>query len=259
MKSWKEMDAKLQELLRLRTFPVAFKFLKEKEDLDKIEKLRKPKHQVLFCQMVTAARTFGMTLGAVAEDFLSPACPGMLGLSERPDYVMDGRFKAAVWFQDQKDGVKFEKLYPTIPKGKGKAVAVAPLKQEKFDPDLVVFYGTPAQMILTVNAFQWKDYEPLQFFCVGEGACTDSFARSFLNHKPQLSIPCYGERTYGHVAEDELAMAFPADWMEKLLTGLEGLAQRGIRYPIPFTGAMADMRPGTPKAFLEMFKDRLRK
>jgi len=253
---WKDADQKLQELLRLRTNPVAFKLLPEEEDLKKIEKLRRPNHQVLFCQMVTAVRTYGMALGAVDEDLMSPACAGMLGLSPRPDYVMDGKFKAAFWFAEQKDGEKFEKSFPVIPPGKFRAVALAPLKQEKFEPDLVLFYGTPAQMILAINGLQWKDYEPLQFYCVGEGACSDAVARCYLTQKPSLSIPSYGERTYGHVGEDELAMAVPAWAMGKLVAGLEGLAQRGIRYPIPYTGSLADMTPGMPKVYQEMFKDR---
>ncbi len=259
MRNWKEIDHKLQELLRLRTLPIGFKFLESRSDLEKIERLRRPKHQVLFCQLVTAARTFGITWGAMEDDFYSPACPGMLGLSERPDYLMDGRFKTVFWFQEQKDGQKAEKLFPIIPGNKGKAIVLAPLKDEKFDPDLVLFYGTPAQMIIAVNALQWKDYEPMQFHCVGEGSCSDLFARCYAEKKPQLSLPCYGERTYGHAAEDELAMALPADWSEKIVEGLEGLARKGIRYPIAFVGALADMRPGIPKTYLEMWRDRIRK
>ncbi len=259
MNNWKEIDQKLQEHLRLRTLPLAFTFLEGKSELEKIDKLRRPKHQIFFCQMVTTARTFGMTMGAVEEDFYSPACAGMLGLSERPDYVMDGRFKGVFWVEHQKDGQKCESLFPTIPGKKGKAVALAPLKQGKFDPELVLLYGTPAQMIIAVNALQWKDYQVMQFHCVGEGACSDLFARCYVEKKPQLSLPCYGERTYGHVAEDELAMALPAESVGKIIEGLEGLAGKGIRYPIPPAGALADMRPAIPKAYLEMWKDRIRK
>jgi len=43
------------------------------------------------------------------------------------------------------------------------------------------------------------------------------------------------------------------------MEGLEGLSRRGIRYPIPFTGALADMTPGLPKIYLDMFKDRRRR
>lgn len=259
MGTWQDINRKLEELLRLRTFPVALKLLAEEKDLEKIGKLRRPAHPVLFCQLVSAVRTYGMTLGAIEEDFLSPACPAMLGLAERPDYVMDGRFKAAFWFASQKDGAKFERCFPVIPFGRFKAVALAPLKQENLDPEMVLLYGTPAQMILVINGLQWQDYEPFQFSCVGEGACADAIARCYISQKPSLAIPSYGERTYGHVAEDELSMAIPARSLEKIIGGLEGLAQRGIRYPIPYTGSLADMTPGIPKVYREMFKDRKRR
>jgi uncharacterized protein (DUF169 family) len=51
---------------------------------------------------------------------------------------MDGKFKAAFWFEEQKDGEKFEKSFPAIPPGKYRAVVLAPLKQEKFEPDMVL-------------------------------------------------------------------------------------------------------------------------
>ena len=86
MGKWKDLDGILQELLRLRTFPVALKFLPEAKDLEKIEKLRRPNHQVLFCQLVTAVRTYGMAMGALDDDIMSPACAGMLA-----DLILEGR------------------------------------------------------------------------------------------------------------------------------------------------------------------------
>lgn len=135
-------------------------------------------------------------------------------------------------------------------------IALAPLRQEKFEPEIILFYGTPAQRILAIHGLQGKDYEPFQFYCVEEGACSDAIARCYLTQKPSRSIPRYGERTYGHAAEDELAMALPAHTRNKWIEGLEGLAKRGIRYPIPFTGAIADRTPGVPKVYREMFTDR---
>ncbi|MDY7031392.1 MAG: DUF169 domain-containing protein, partial [Thermodesulfobacteriota bacterium] len=142
-----------------------------------------------------------------------------------------------------------EEQMPSIPVCRYKAVLMGPLVYNPFEPDIVLIYGNPAQMIILINALQFEDYEQFQFFCVGESACADSIARCYLNNKPSLAIPCYGERRYGHVQDDELVMALPASWVEKALTGLEDLYNRGIRYPISHFGAQADPIQGFPPAY----------
>ena len=59
-----------------------------------------------------------------------------------------------------------------------------------------------------------------------------------------------GER--GFPDGNELAMGIPSDTPGKVMEGLEGFSRRGIRYPIPFTGALADMTPGLPKIYLDL-------
>ena len=64
-----------------------------------------------------------------------------------------------------------------------------------------------------------------------------------------MSIPCYGERRYGHAQDDELVMAIPAEMMDKALNGMEALYRRGIRYPISYAGAETDVAHAFPPAY----------
>ena len=64
-----------------------------------------------------------------------------------------------------------------------------------------------------------------------------------------MSIPCYGERRYGHAQDDELVMAIPAEMMDKALNGMEALYKRGIRYPISYAGAETDVTQAFPAAY----------
>ncbi len=61
---------------------------------------------------------------------------------------------------------------------------MAPLVYDPFEPDIVLIYGNPAQMILLINALQFEDYEVMQFHCVGESSCSDAIARCYLTGKP---------------------------------------------------------------------------
>ncbi len=95
----------------------------------------------------------------------------------------------------------------------------------------------------------FEDYEVMQFYCVGETSCSDAIARCYLNRKPALSIPCYGERRYGHAQDDELVMAIPVEMMDKALSGMEALYKRGIRYPISYAGAETDVTHSFPAVY----------
>ena len=235
--------------MRLKSFPVAFKLLENKEDLSKIPFMRKLEHKSTLCQLTNLVRSFDWTVGAVAEDFMSVMCPSIIGLAEIPEFMKDGTFRSIVWSKNRADGKKYENGIPRIPVGKYEAVAMAPLVYNPFDPDIVLIYANPAQMMLLINAIQFEDYEVMEFFCVGESSCSDAISRCYLTGKPSLTIPCYGERRYGHAQDDELVMAIPADMIDKALSGMEALYRRGIRYPISYAGAESDISGEFPQAY----------
>jgi dephospho-CoA kinase len=154
-----------------------------------------------------------------------------------------------VWTKSRADAKKYEAEIPRLPIGKYEAVAMAPLVYNPFDPDIVLIYANPAQMMLLINSLQFENYEVMQFYCVGESSCSDAIARCYLQRKPALSIPCYGERRYGHAQDDEMVMAIPAEMMDKALNGMEALYRRGIRYPISYAGAETDVAHAFPAAY----------
>jgi len=112
---------------------------------------------------------------------------------------------------------------PRIPVDKNKAILLSPLSSFEFEADVILIYGTPAQMIFIINALQLTDYEVLQFYSVGETACSDALVRCFLTKKPALTIPCFGERRIGHVAEDELVFALPPGLLKKVVENTKEL------------------------------------
>src|SRR5712692_8101627 len=85
--------------------------------------------------------------------------------------------------------------------------ATRPLTSGRLDPpDICLIYGTPGQMIFFINGLQWTGYRKLSFTSVGESACADSWGKALKTGEPALTIPCYAERRYGGVADDELLM-----------------------------------------------------
>ena len=246
---WEKLIRRMELLMRLKSFPVAFKMLEKKEELAGIPFLRRTEYRVTLCQLITLVRNFDWTVGAELDDFMSPMCPSILGLTDTPPLYKDGTFRSIVWVKTKEEGKRYEASIPRLPMGKYEAVTMAPLVYKPFEPDIVLIYANPAQMMLLINSLQFEDYEVMHFSCVGESSCSDAIARCYLTGKPSLSIPCYGERRYGHAQDEDLVMAIPAGMMEKALSGMEALHRRGIRYPISFAGAERDLSTAFPMSY----------
>ena len=235
--------------MRLKSFPVAFKLFEDKKFLSTVPFIRRMNNKSTLCQLINLVRNFDWTIGADLDDFMSVMCASIIGLTDIPDYMKDGTFRSIVWTKNRADAKKFENAIPRLPTGKYEAVVMAPLVYNPFDPDIVLIYANPAQMMLLINSLQFEDYEVMQFYCVGETSCSDAIARCYLNRKPALSIPCYGERRYGHAQDDELVMASPVEMMDTALSGMEALDRRGIRSPISYAGAETDVTHAFPAAY----------
>jgi uncharacterized protein (DUF169 family) len=237
-------------MLKLKTHIVGIQWFEKVEDMERIEKIRRPDCKQVFCQVITQARTIGWTLGVTLDNVINNTfCLAMLGLYERPKWMRDGTYKGPIWWERAEDAKKYEDSMPVIPSGKFNAVAIGPVFSEKITPDIVLVYGNPGQMILLVNGLQWKNYERFTFYCVGESSCADAIAQCYLSKKPSLALPCFGERRFANTQDDEMVIAIPSNRLGDAAEGLENLSKRGIRYPIPPAGIQLDPGELMPEHF----------
>ena len=96
-RDWEKIIRRLEQLMRLKSFPVGFKMLEKKAQLNEIPFIRRPEHKMTMCQMITLVRNFDWTVGADLDSFLSPMCPSIIGLTDIPEAVKDGTFRSIVW------------------------------------------------------------------------------------------------------------------------------------------------------------------
>ena len=100
------------------------------------------------------------------------------------------------------------------------------------------------QMIILINGLQYTGYRKFEWGVVGETACADSWGRALKTGEPSLSLPCYAERRYGGVPDEEMLMALQPKHLAKAIVGMKQLARNGLRYPIAPYGIQADVRAG---------------
>ena len=240
-----EIVMALNKFLRLRTTPIGMKLFKTVEEMESVERIRRPKDIHTTDQIVGQASRNGWTVGITVDDLVGAQCSTVIGLSPRDDKWLSGDRMAGVWYADQKEAAAHQAAMDVVQYGNYKAMAVSPLTSGRLNPpDICLIYATPAQMILFINGLQWTGYKKLEWGCVGESACADSWGRALSTGEPSLSIPCFAERRYGGVMEDELLMAIPPRYLPRIIQGLEALSRNGLRYPIPQYGVNNDVRAG---------------
>jgi uncharacterized protein (DUF169 family) len=240
---WSEWTRTLERLLRLKTFPVGLKLLENAADISASPWVRRPTEKLSLCQLITIVRTFDWTMGATADDLVTPQCASILGLAELPRFVTEGTMRSLVWLEKKEDAALCESVIQRIPYGKYNAFLLAPTAYDPFVPDIVLIYANPAQISLMINAIQYDKFERLVSYSVGESSCSDVIGRCFVDRVPALSIPCYGERRFGHAADDELAIGLPVEECGRILANIEKLYKKGIRYPISQYGAQVSPYP----------------
>lgn len=242
---WPALVDGLNRYLRLRTIPIGMKMFSEVSEMEAIPRIRRPDRKHTADQVVGQAARLGWTVGVTVDDLANRQCAGVLGLIEQDAEFMAGRDYAGVWWATEEDAAAHQRAMDVVPGGRYRAMAVSPLTSGRLNPpDICLIYATPAQMILLINGLQWTGYRKLEFSCVGETACADSWGRALATGQPSLSLPCYAERRYGGVPEDELLIAMPPGFLPGIIDGLAALANNGLRYPIPQYGIQADAREG---------------
>jgi len=242
---WPRLVDDLNRLLRLRTTPIGMKLFESVEEMEAIPRIRRPTVVHTTDQIVGQACRNGWTVGITMDDLVGAQCGVVLGLHPRDEEWLSGGAMQGVWYRTAEDASAHQQAMDTVPHGRYEAMAVGPLASGRLDPpDVCLIYATPAQMILFINGLQWTGYRKLEWGCVGESACADSWGRALATREPSLSLPCYAERRYGGVMEDELLMAIPPEYLAKVIDGLEHLSRNGLRYPIPPYGVNNDVRAG---------------
>ncbi|MBM4445993.1 MAG: hypothetical protein FJ023_01405 [Chloroflexi bacterium] len=243
MPNWAELGTELENTLRLKTKIIAYRRLEQAEELDNIKNVVRLDRFFTFCQVPFIVRVNELTVGMTKADRISDRCTRLFGLRHATEKSMqaEAAMLSTTWFRSPEEALQQQGDYYRIPVGG--AIVLAPLTKQKFEPEVILVYGNPAQIMMILCGLQKIKYERFSFSFIGEGACSDSLAQCYVTGKPAVSIPCYGERSMGGVSDDEMIIALPPGELERAIAGLKELRKIGFRYPISFIGPLLDPTP----------------
>ena len=237
--------ADLNSLLRLKTTVAGIKMFTRVEEMEAIPKIRRPTAIHTVDQVVSMASRLGWTVGITGSDLVGAQCRAVLGLGPQDETWLAGENYVGVWHGTKEDARKRQEALDVVPFGQYQAMAVSPLASGRLNPpDICLVYATPGQMIILINGLQYTGYKKFEWGVVGETACADSWGRALKTGEPSLSLPCFAERRYGGVPDEEMLMALKPGDLAKAITGMKQLAKNGLRYPIAPYGIQSDVRAG---------------
>lgn len=249
--NWVKLVADLDRLLKLRSIPFGMKLFESQADMEAIPKIRRPESVHTLDQIVSQAARLGWTVGITSENLVGPQCRAVVGLGQAKNaHWQSGKDMVGVWYKSLADSALHQEGMHCVPDGRYEALAVSPLAAGRLDPpDIALFYATPGAMMYFINGLQWSGYKRFDWSVVGESACADSWGRALATRQPSLSIPCFAERRYGGVLDEEMLMALPPEFLAKAIAGMEALAKNGLRYPFPQYGIQQDVRAGMAASY----------
>jgi len=246
----------LRNDLRLKTLPVAVKFLKSKTDFP--DKARRPLEtlgkRVAICQGVTMARNYGWTIGLAREDVICVPAAIVFGFSDSldPCASLADLFCEITFSKNAELARKEAASMSRFDKGEIEAIVLAPLEKASFEPDTVLIYGNSAQSMRLTQAWSYMTGERVPGHFGGKVECDEYLIAPFKTQSPRVVIPGNGERIFAGVQDDEVVFAFPGQFVGELTVALKEAGKAmGARYPVtPYQ----NFQPDFPKAHKEMGK-----
>jgi uncharacterized protein (DUF169 family) len=254
--NYREAGEFVRNDLRLKTFPLAVKFLRDKAELP--EKARRPSlalgKKVAICQGVTMARNYGWTVGLSREDVVCVPAAIVFGFSDSSDQSgsLAGLFCEINFSSDEAQAIKETSSMSRFGNGEIEAILLAPLERASFEPDTILIYGNPAQVMRLTQAWSYLAGERVSGHFGGKVECDEYLIAPYKTQSPRVIIPGNGERIFAGTQDDELAFAFPAKFLPELTRALKEVGKAmGARYPVtPYQ----NYQPEFPKAHKELGK-----
>jgi len=229
------LNETIERHIRPNTFPLGIKMVAREEDIP--EKAKRPGRDMHFdsalCQGMGIARHYGWTIAVSRKDISCPIGATLFGFQPKVEHFTGGHCCAGMYTRDAAAGSKTEAAAPCFDFGQYFAMVSGPLNRIDFEPDVVLVFGNPAQVMRLVTGALWESGGYIHSRFSGRTDCADEVIETMKTGKPQVILPCYGDRIFAQTQDHEMAFSFPYAFGQTLVDGLEGTHKGGVRYPIP--------------------------
>jgi len=245
-----EYAGSLENLLRLKTLPLAVKLLGKGEEIP--EGAKRPRtdygYRFLTCQGFSESRRAEASIVQTKDEMWCFEAAMGYGFIEPVEYFLEGNTlfphavvtleAAKVWAQ----------TFPRLEYSKYTAIVSAPLAKANFEPDLLMIYCDSIQLTQLLKARTWIDGRDIACRMSGHGACVHAVVPVIQTRECQVTFPCFGDRRRAFAQDDEIIFTAPREKVEPLIAGLTALKKQGQGLPlVPIVPREPEMLPSYMK------------
>lgn len=225
----------LARFIRPDTFPLGVRMLAPGEPVP--EAVRVPSRDLgekwIVCQSIGIARRYGWSIAVGKEDVICPLASAAFGFRRPSARLTAGEAALGMYCSEPEAAAALEASTWRFEPFRYERLCVAPLSRLNFEPHVVVVYGNSAQVMRLVNAALQAGGGRIESSFGGRLDCAELVIQAMETGRPNVVLPCNGDRVFGMAQDTEMAFSFPASSAEQIVTGLEETHKGGVRYPIP--------------------------
>ncbi|MHA1578145.1 MAG: DUF169 domain-containing protein [Candidatus Freyarchaeota archaeon] len=218
LEDYRKAGQELYDKLRLYTFPVAIRYIKDVSEIP--ERVVRPSlmgQKWSLCQAFTYARRWGINVAMTAEDnFCVPSSVSHQWVKVPWEDLLQSQIIQG-WHKDEEAEKRVLSSY-MVAFGEGKldkikdhkGFIVSPLTNTIIIPDVVLIYGNPAQMTHIIHSLCYEGKYIPQCSSTGFAeSCQKGALFPLLTGKPEIVLPGTGDRALSGTTEDEMAIGIP--------------------------------------------------
>ncbi len=253
----KALEAELNNYIRPLTFPLGIKMLSSEKEIP--ERTRRPlqdmKKRVAICQAYGMGRKLGWVVALGKEDMACSLGVTPFGFHEDIDYFIEGNLCSGMFTADTDTGRRSEEQFDKFPFGRYSHILIAPLAKMPLDPEVVLVYGLPAQIMRLVHGALHKTGGAITSSFEGRLGCA-AVISTMKKEACQVLLPGNGDRVFGMTQDHEMAFTIPWAFREKVVAGLETTHKAGVRYPITSFFNFEPVLPPSYQKLDEIWKEK---
>jgi len=216
--------SELEEIFKLRSYPIALKFYENEEDVPKeaVYPMEKWGKHMAMCQTFTYTRMKGMTIAMRTKDhwcwnpligYGNVECvPGQPQFDEVTKYI---------GIPDKEQAAKFFAEFPRLPLHKYPIVVTAPLKVATFEPDVVLIYAEAAKINHMCRSIKGATGTYVHSIFDGIDSCIYCTVPSFQTNEYRITFPDPGDRERARARDDEVILTVPGGRMKEFMDSVE--------------------------------------
>lgn len=225
-KQYAEWQRIIMEKLGLRWQPVAVSLVDKDELLPDVPM---PSENLRFCQAMMAARR-GASILMPPSKHSCPDGTSIFGMTGVPEKLATGEIYVLFHKLDTAEAAaQMVAERPTLPPHSRRATYVAPLDKTVREPEVVVFTGTPEQMMWLCMSMSYYTGHRFDFHASGYNSmCVEAVLIPMRDGEPNITFGCYGCRAASDVGEDMMFMGIPTEKLPTVVKGLTELAKKAI-------------------------------